>query len=202
VTGQLKGSEGTPSNLSMVVDVYEAARTARTLQGEVSQTRLPRVVELREEPALEPLKPFGESANPDAVEWQAEFYRVEANAQPAQNWLRLSFHTQVLQKCVRCLEPVSVAIREERQFVFVGSEERAGELDEDLEMADVLVGSKHFDLAALIEDEIILALPTICQHEHCDLPMELDDMPSAPAKRGAFDALKGLDWSKAPGKKH
>jgi uncharacterized protein len=187
----------------MLVDVYEAARTGQTLEGTLDLIEMPRALELREEPSEAQAARLGEDAHMPGVSWSAAFFRVDATAQAAQTWCRLGFKTRMLQQCVRCLEPVVTAVEEERQFVFVGNEERAAELDEDLEMADVLVGSKRFDLADLIEDELILALPGLVQHDICDLPVEPvneDFVEEAPRK--PFDALKNVDWSGGGGKKH
>jgi uncharacterized protein len=187
----------------MLVDVYEAARTGQRLEGHLSLLELPRALELREVPNAIQAERLGEDASLPSVSWRAEFFRVDAAAQQAQTWCKLHFAARILQQCVRCLEPVVTVIDEARQFVFVGNEERAAELDEDLEMADVLVGSKRFDLAELIEDELILALPPLVQHEVCELPVEIKDEPQAEeAPRKPFDALKNLDWSGGSGKKH
>jgi uncharacterized protein len=187
----------------MVVDVYEAARTGQTLEGHLSLIEMPRALELREVPSEAQVAVLGPDAQMPLVSWSASFYRVDATAQQAQTWCKLHFKGKMLQQCVRCLEPVVTLVEEERQFVFVGSEERAAELDEDLEMADVLVGSKRFDLAELIEDELILALPPLVQHDKCDLPVEpKDDDFVDEAPRKPFDALKNVDWNGGGGKKH
>ncbi len=187
----------------MVVDVYEAARTQQTLEGGLALTDMPRALELREVPNEQQAAHLGEDAKMPTVTWRAEFFRVDATAQQAQTWCKLHFKARLLQQCVRCLEPVVTQVEEERQFVFVGNEERAAELDEDLEMADVLVGSKRFDLAELIEDELILSLPPLAHHEVCTLPVELkDDQTHEDPPRNPFDALKNVDWPGAGGKKH
>jgi uncharacterized protein len=187
----------------MVVDVYEAARTQQTLEGSLALTEMPRALELREVPSEAQAGRLGEDAKMPLVAWRAEFFRVDATAQAAQTWCKLRFKARVLQQCVRCLEPVVTQVEEERQFVFVGNEERAAELDEDLEMADVLVGSKRFDLAELVEDELILALPPLAQHEICDLPVEPKDKQIVEdSPRNPFDALKNVDWSGGGGEKH
>lgn len=194
---------GSTARTQMVVDVYEAARTQQTLEGSLTLTEMPRALELREVPNDAQAARLGEDAKMPSVIWRAEFFRVDATAQQAQTWCKLHFKARMLQQCVRCLEPVVTQVEEERQFVFVGSEERAAELDEDLEMADVLVGSKRFDFAELIEDELILAIPPLAQHEVCDLPVELKDNESVEeAPRKPFDALKNLDWTGGGGKKH
>jgi uncharacterized protein len=187
----------------MVIDIYEAARTGQSLTGTLELRDLPRALELREIPSADQALKLGEDGKIQEINWQASFFRVDVNAQAAQTWCRLSFQTRLLQRCVRCLEPVALAVNEERQFVFVASEDRAAELDEDLDQADVLVGSKRFDLAELIEDELILALPPLAQHEVCTLPTEtnaedlLEEAPPNP-----FEALKKVDWGKGGGKKH
>ncbi len=186
----------------MWVDVYEAARTGRSLQGSLQMIECPRVLALREVPTPVQAELLGEDARMSGIDWAARFYQVQATGQASQSWMALRFSTRLLQKCVRCLEPVVVEIAQERSFVFVGSEERAAELDEDLEDADVLVGSRRFDLAELIEDELILALPALPQHESCDLPAQARQrriIEEARDKR-PFDLLKAVDWGKSGGK--
>lgn len=195
---------GGTARSQMSVDVYDLARQGQTLSGALQLLECPRVLALREVPDVAQATRLGADAALQEIDWKAEFYRVEAAGQHPQSWLRLSFSTRLLQKCVRCLEPVAVAIGQTREFVFVGSEERAAELDEELDSVDVLVGSKRFDLAELIEDELILALPALPQHERCDLPGQIEEPEQAEeAPRRPFDMLKSVDWNgKGGDKKH
>jgi uncharacterized protein len=65
-------------------------------------------------------------------------------------------------------EPVDI----ERSFRFVRDEEEAAAQDEDAQ-EDLLVASKQFDLLALIEDELIMAMPFAPAHDVCPVPVKL-----------------------------
>jgi uncharacterized protein len=82
--------------------------------------------------------------------------------------------------CVRCLEPVQVAtIDNTRRFRLAASERQAELEDRDADQVDVIAETPRLDLATLVEDEAILALPMAPAHEHCAPPATLhsDDAP-------------------------
>lgn len=64
--------------------------------------------------------------------------------------------------CQRCLEQVVVPIDSECDVGFVTSDEAAKQLPRHYE--PVIVGEEPLDLFALIEDELILALPAVPMH--------------------------------------
>ncbi|MBB1077359.1 DUF177 domain-containing protein [Rhodoferax sp. 4810] len=100
-------------------------------------------------------------------------------------WLRLTVHTTLPQTCQRCLEPVEVPVQVTREFRFVENEALAEEQDDDCE-EDLLVTSREFDLAALIEDEVLLALPLVPRHEVCPVKVKMaavDTDFDAPAEK-------------------
>lgn len=72
--------------------------------------------------------------------------------------------------CQRCLGlyayPLSIASTLE--LIADEAEISQDELEDD--SRDFLVAQKEMDVAALIEDEIILALPSAPRHEECELP--------------------------------
>ena len=74
--------------------------------------------------------------------------------------------------CQRCLGPVEVAVSCEREFRFVATEELAAIEDEESE-EDVLVLSRNFNLAELVEDELLMALPASPKHDVCPKPVKL-----------------------------
>lgn len=81
--------------------------------------------------------------------------------------LDLSVEAVLQVACVRCLEPVEVAVQVERGFVAVGSDAEADEALTEDDRYDAIVSSVQFDLAGLIEDEILMALPAQPRHERC-----------------------------------
>jgi len=106
------------------------------------------------------------------INWAArgELRRDEAGAE--QVWLHLTVDASLPLTCQRCLGPVDIAVCVNRSFRFVGSEEAAAAQDEEAE-EDVLVLSRDFNLADLIEDEVLMALPVIPRHETCPVALKL-----------------------------
>jgi len=90
-------------------------------------------------------------------------------------WLR----GKVQVMCQRCLKPIDLTLDTHAGFELARSEQeaeaQADGLDED-EVWDVVVGSEHFDLKQLCEDELMLAIPYAPMHESCE--------PAAPAEAG------------------
>lgn len=87
-----------------------------------------------------------------------------------QTWLHLRGQAQVVLRCQRCLELVPTVLCFDRRYLFVRDEEQAARLDEDLE-DDVLVLERELDLHALVEDELLLAMPLVPMHDACTAPM-------------------------------
>jgi uncharacterized protein len=73
----------------------------------------------------------------------------------------------VRQRCDRCGEPVEVPIREAARFFFVADERELAGLPIDDSAEEPLLGSQHFDVTELVEDQAILALPLSPRHERC-----------------------------------
>ena len=98
--------------------------------------------------------------------------------------------------CQRCLLPVDVPLLVERSFRFVADEATAEALDDEVE-EDLLALSRDFDLHALIEDELLMALPVVPRHEECPTPVTLassdEDFAQASAEKpNPFAALASL----------
>lgn len=110
-------------------------------------------------------------------------------------WLTLEGEADVPLQCQRCLQPLTETLGFERRFRFVATEELAAELDEDSDDEDVLALPARLDLRALLEDELILALPIVPRHDECPAPLPLpadpaDAEPDAPHPFAALAALK------------
>jgi len=71
--------------------------------------------------------------------------------------------------CQRCLTPFEFEIDSESVLILAKNEENADEIEALLEddEVDVVVGSKTFDIFALIEDEALLAIPQSPKHAVC-----------------------------------
>lgn len=96
-------------------------------------------------------------------------------------------------RCQRCLSPFEYAIDSESVLILAQDEASADALEEQLDddSLDVVVGSRTMDVAGLIEDEALLALPLAPKHEVCPDPTVLqavnNDMQDSP-----FAVLKNL----------
>ena len=168
------------------LDVAAFARADGRLQGEWPLAGMPRL--------LQDALPLTPDSPAQAVAWSAHGERRTA-AGEAQTWLHLQARTALRLTCQRCLQPVTVELRVEPRLRFVRDEALAEQLDEDSE-EDVLALSSALDLHALVEDELILALPLVPRHERCPqvLPMSAGtlDEPAADGVPGAFAGLAGL----------
>lgn len=130
------------------------------------------------------------------VRWHAVGQmRAPAGLAP-QVWLHLQASVELPLVCQRCLEPVDEALEVDRWFRFVADEAQAEREDEEAE-EDVLVLDPAFDLQALVEDELLMALPLVPRHARCpgEVRMEAVDPGFAEAeaaKPNPFGALAEL----------
>ena len=130
---------------------------------------------------------------PAPVAWSATGRLRRVAGGEAEVWLHLTADTTVALQCQRCLQALDEALHVDRHFRFVRGEAEAARLDEESE-DDILELPPRLDLHALVEDELILALPLVPRHGRCPapLPMPRDvSEPEAPAPN-PFAALAAL----------
>ncbi len=158
----------------MIVDLFEFARQGRTAEGELPIARLSRV------------------ETPDrrgSLAWRARGSLEGRHGAPR---LDLAVDGDVVLTCQRCLQPMNEPVHVVTRLLVADDEDAAEALDQDDDF-DVVVGSTAFDLDQLIEDEVILALPSAPRHAVC--PDGAADAAAAAAKRpspfAALAALKG-----------
>ena len=89
--------------------------------------------------------------------------------------------------CQRCLEGIDYPVEVRSVLEFVDDEELTQEEMEDDSM-DFLPAQKELDVVALIEDEIILDLPSAPRHKSCALP----DIKAGKVKISPFAVLQGF----------
>jgi uncharacterized protein len=89
--------------------------------------------------------------------------------------------------CQRCLEGVDYPVAVRSVLEFVDDEDLTQEEIED-DSKDFLPAQSELDVLALIEDEIILDLPSAPRHESCALP----DTGQGTGKISPFSILKSL----------
>lgn len=81
-------------------------------------------------------------------------------------WLHLQAKTTIPLTCQRCMAAVHTELDVDRWFRFVASEEIAMAEDDESE-EDLLVMEPQFDLLAVLEDELLMALPLVPMHATC-----------------------------------
>lgn len=100
------------------------------------------------------------------VHWQAHGEQRPVTGGAPQTWLHLSVQFQPTLRCERCLGPVALELAFERDYRFVAYEATA-EIEDEVSEEDVLVWQRDFDLQALVEDELLMALPVVPKHGVC-----------------------------------
>ncbi len=145
---------------------------------------------------MERLAKESSGLQPDlAIKWQARAeLRPNAGAD-GDIWLHLTASTSIPLTCQRCMAPVYSLIEVDQWYRFVATEEIAMAEDDEAE-EDLLVMEPHFDLLALLEDELIMALPVVPMHEACPVApqMQSGDLEAAESgvKPNPFDVLAQL----------
>lgn len=119
-------------------------------------------------------------------------FRVAWQAQgQAPNFLELSLKSVVQLECQRCLHAMAHEVNVRYRFQFVADEATAQLADEENDEVDALVHAKQFDLSALIEDELLMALPLVTLHDQCPQAGALAYQPQ-PERLSPFAALEKL----------
>ncbi len=135
------------------------------------------------------------AASDGSASWQARGWLVPVPGGEPEVWLELQGAAEVPLECQRCLQPMTEHLAVQRRFRFVRSEDEAARLDEESE-DDVLALPARLDLQALLEDELILALPIVPRHGVCPEPLPLpaaeplDEEAPAPKPFAALAALR------------
>jgi uncharacterized protein len=137
--------------------------------------------------------------NPQAgppIKWQAMGERRGAVDGSIRAALHLRIEADLLLTCQRCMGPVATPVRIDRHLVFVPGEAAAAALDDESE-DDVLELTPALNLHALIEDELLMALPLVPRHDRCPGEVKLSAQDAGFNAAGAektspFAALAGL----------
>lgn len=79
--------------------------------------------------------------------------------------LRISVRGCVQLLCQRCLDPLPAPIAVDAELQLAESLSEISEAEDDI---DRVLASRRMDVAQLVEDEVILALPMVPRHAACD----------------------------------
>ncbi len=150
------------------LDIAAFARQQASASGHTNASAYPRLAQ----------ELVGDAAA-STVAWQAQGQWLAQTGGAGQPWLYLQAHTTVALTCQRCLQPVDVALEVDRAFRFVKDEATAEAQDDECE-EDLLAMSRDFDLPALIEDELLMALPLVPRHAVCPVALPMQTQADAP----------------------
>ena len=155
----------------VVIDSLAFARENGSLQGELPVASLTRVLDL-----------LADSAG-DVV------YRVQGSMGPRNRpQLTLQVDGTLSVCCQRCLEGIDYPVRIRSLLELVKDEEELTQEEIEDDSKDFLAARNELDVVELIEDEIILDLPSAPRHDSCTLPQA----GRAAEKVSPFSVLKGL----------
>lgn len=106
------------------------------------------------------------------VAWRCEGELRSDAAGKAVPWLHLEAKVVVPLKCQRCLGSVDELLEVDRWYRFVADEATA-ELEDDDSEEDVLALEPRPDIAQLVEDELLMAMPLVPMHETCPVAVPM-----------------------------
>lgn len=136
------------------IDVYTAARSGATWRGRMALSAMPRLcASLTDGP--------GDRAA--LLEFACRGL-TDDQGRPA---LELQLDATLPLRCDRCSGKLALALEAYRIFYFVGTQAELAAIPIDDAPEEALLGSTQFDLAGLIEDEVILQLPISPRHADC-----------------------------------
>ncbi len=167
------------------VDIFEFSRLRSEIEGDLTADDL-----------AEALSMLEGDARDIRVHYRAKGTAGRRDLAGAELEIQATFVTD----CVRCGKPVELTIEKTVPFLFTQTEEEADAMPiEEDEEFEIVVGSRKFDLAHWVEEEIILSLPSFAQHEACEPDQELmhtEETPETNAKPNPFACLAGLKTKK------
>ena len=107
------------------------------------------------------------------VSWQLSASRD--SHQSAKLLLELNAH--LVLKCQRCLGPLEYELHESRRFALFKDEASLPELEEEEDDVDCMFVTGEIDALALVEEELLLALPMMPLHdtESCHASIEAQE---------------------------
>ncbi|HUL93735.1 MAG TPA: DUF177 domain-containing protein [Burkholderiales bacterium] len=108
--------------------------------------RLPRLAQLR--------------CSTEGLEYRLRGGRAD-NGKPCL-WLSVTGSLELV--CQRCLDPIQFPIAIDAELQLAANAREISEADDEI---DRVIASRNMDVAWLVEDEVILALPMAPRHEGC-----------------------------------
>ncbi len=159
----------------MKIDLFEFARLRERATGDLPLAALGRI----DMPSRD-----------GSLAWSA---RGSMNGRHGTPRLDVDVDGAVVLTCQRCLQPMREPVAIRARFLVAADEDEADALDQDDDF-DVVVATQGFELDGLIEDEVILALPSAPRHRVC--PDGATGVAATTGKPSPFAALAALKTAK------
>ncbi|WP_018228820.1 YceD family protein [Methyloversatilis universalis] len=166
--------------LQVRIDAQQFARAGHTLAGEVGMAAFERLS----------AECDSEEIGARAVRWALQG-SVDAEGVC---WLSLDVTADVPMQCQRCLGSVVVEAHGVSRFRLVFAGEEWGDEDLEDDSFEALEIDGPLDLATLVEDEVLLALPTVPTHTQCAMPAKAGEQvePVVEKRPSPFAVLEKL----------
>ncbi len=155
----MDGDRAARESLAPKVDPVQFARRRQVVEGQTPFTLMARLVSAGV---------AADAAADGAVAWRIEGSVGQDDLGRQRDFLLARTRFAPVMSCSRCLGPVQLPeIASETRFRLAASEAQAEREDREAETVEVIAATPVLDLAALVEDEAILALPMAPAHEIC-----------------------------------
>jgi len=141
----------------LMIDSFAFAREGAVLQGSLPVSELTRVHDLLAEVSGE-------------LRYSVQGRLIRNAVGEGESQLRVHIRGALQLACQRCLGAIALDLDVDSLFRLVPEDTELTQEELQDDGCDVLPVAGALDLAALIEDEVILALPVAPRHEECDTP--------------------------------
>jgi uncharacterized protein len=160
-------------SVRLIIDALDFARNARAHHGKIAPSEFERLQDY--------LTSGGAELQYSVIG------ALDMNARPL---LNIAVHGSLNLCCQRCLGEYGYVLDVRAYLLLAQNENELSHLDED-ESVECVLATPDMDVMALIEDEIILSLPTSPRHGESECSIKLDSKDTE-GERPLFAALAAL----------
>ncbi len=184
------------------LDVYafiaqsQAQQTAESLTGEADINHFSRFVADLPTQQLA-TESVADSQDLNRVFWQVEGEQLSSDVYPRGRFL-LHFYIEAdpVVVCQRCMKPFRYSLTVETTVEVVRSESQFEGVSDSgeviLDEYEKILANPFLDVLEVVEDELILALPFMPNHEDCEDGQSMLDEHTVPAEKSPFAVLEEL----------
>lgn len=146
--------------VSSVSSVKRAVLAEAEYQGSINVTDLKRLVTLLDADALEKYPESNIENYSGKITSSVKFGFDEAENKV----IKLTIDTVLPMTCQRCLEPVMIPVTRSIELRVADDDTHAQKILTEVEQESVIIDDDMLDLHQLVEDELILSLPSVPKH--------------------------------------